>query len=203
MELVISPTRNPDLLADYYALRERTFRRELGLATFDGGEDSLDRCSDILIARLGDRCVGGARLTASAPGRRASLPLEAEGLNLAKLLPTLELQTRGYAQVTRLAVDERERTPALLRQLGAALLAHARDLGCDYLIGVSGIARSRIYRRIIRAQGLEYQLFTDVPVPAGSAFRALPHVLGVTDLRCIAPDSNALAMTFQGEAGAA
>lgn len=183
MDIDISPTRDASLLAQYYLLRERTFRRELGLAGFQGGEESWDWASDIVVARKGKRCIGGARITASTPERRQNLPLEADGMHLSSALPSLQLPVAGYAQVTRLAIDERERTPQLLQHFGAALVTHARRVGCDYLIGVSGMARSRIYRRIFRAQGLNYRINHEYVLPVAAEFAGLPHVLGFVTLR--------------------
>ena len=183
MNLSISPTRDPDLLDDYYELRQRCFRRELGVVDFDGSEDSWDRCSDILIAQSNGRCVGGARITVSSAEHRRRLPVEAKGMMLCDRLPTLQLAERSYAQVTRLAVSEKERSQDMLRALGSAIMDHAIAQGCDYLFGISGMARSRIYRRIFRARGFEYTIHTGVPVAVSAAFRRLPHYLGSGDLR--------------------
>ena len=55
------------LLEQYYDLREKCFRKELGLPDFDGGEDERDLQGEIVIARQGDRCVGGARIANGSP----------------------------------------------------------------------------------------------------------------------------------------
>ncbi len=111
MDYTISLTRDARLLAAFYTLREDTFRRELGIADFDGGEDRWDACSDTLLVLRDNQCIGGARVTLSTATQRRLLPLEEAGLDLAAHLPELALAEHGYAQVTRLAIATSERTP--------------------------------------------------------------------------------------------
>ena len=67
MSITFELCQDPQLLQQYYQLRQDCFRRELGLPDFDGSEDESDRKGQILIARIGDRCVGGARIAPGSP----------------------------------------------------------------------------------------------------------------------------------------
>jgi hypothetical protein len=183
MGIAISPTRDPRLLDDYYALREKAFRQELAMPDFDGGEDAWDLRSDILIIRRGNTCLGGARITIGNAGGRRALPIEAAGLDLAGSLRALALGNCVCAQVSRLTIAERERTPTVLQAMAQALINHALEQDCAYLLGVSGMVRSRMFRRMFSMQGLSYDIRPDIPVPVVPPFDRLPHFLGIAALR--------------------
>ena len=56
-------SRDPQLLQQYYDLRERCYRKELGIPDFDGSEDADDQRGRILLAIENGRCIGGARVS--------------------------------------------------------------------------------------------------------------------------------------------
>jgi len=193
MEIVISPTRDRRLLADYYALRERAFERELGLKGFQGGEDAWDRDGSLLIARRGDTCLGGVRLTYKGPGNRGALPIESDGFDLSSALPELLAGEWRLCQATRLAICERHRTQQLLQCFCEAVVREAQQQRCDYLLCVSGLARSRMYRRLLARTGTRFSVLTDFPIPAAPGFGNLDHYLGVGQLHIGPPAVTALA----------
>ncbi|MEQ8514440.1 MAG: hypothetical protein RIC38_02435, partial [Chromatocurvus sp.] len=66
----------------YFRIREACFRDDLQLTGFDGREDAWDRCSHILVALDGSRCIGGVRISgnvACADAGGNTIPLEAHG----------------------------------------------------------------------------------------------------------------------------
>jgi hypothetical protein len=68
-------SHEPDLLRQYYSLRERCFRQELGLPDFDGSEEQQDRQGIILLAlKKRPLCWGCPNLSANHVAQLAGPP---------------------------------------------------------------------------------------------------------------------------------
>ncbi len=192
MTLKYELTKDPALLEQYYRIREKCFRRELGIADFDGSEDARDRRSDILVARVGGRCIGGTRITGRHPQSLHPVPLEDEGLDLVAALPGLRLAENSFCQWGRLAVAPEYRTPEVLRRYCSAMIEASRALGYAYSVVVTDINRARLYKRLFSALGYRYDIVRGLRIPAEAGFDGLPHLLGVGyhDAACITGDAH-------------
>ena len=193
MTLTYELTKDPALLEQYYRIRERCFRRELGIADFDGSEDARDRRSHILVARDGNRCIGGTRITGRQPESLHPVPLQEEGLDLVAALPGLRLAQTSFCQWGRLALDPEYRTTRVLRQYCNAMIEASRALGFTYSLVVTDINRARLYKRLFSVLGYRYDIVRDLRIPAEAGFDGLPHLLGVGyhDAACFTGDTHA------------
>jgi hypothetical protein len=192
MMLKYELTKDPVLLEQYYRIREKCFRRELGIEDFDGSEDARDRRSHILIARVGSRCIAGTRITGRHPASLHPVPLEDEGLDLVAALPGLCLAENAFCQWSRLAVAPEYRTPEVLRHYCNAMIEASRALGYAYSVVVTDINRARLYKRLFAVLGYRYDIVRDLRIPAEAGFGGLPHLLGVGyhDAACITSDAH-------------
>ncbi len=170
-------------LEQYYQIRQECFRQELGIRTFDGSEDDFDRSGCLLIALDQGRCVGGARLSISTPESPQLLPLEINGFMLQELFPDIARNRESYSQWTRLALLPEYRTPALLQQIALMLIRQAKRLGCSYAFNVAGMSRARLYQRLHRIQGYNYEIIRDLKIPSEGSFIGLEHLLSVGYLK--------------------
>ena len=115
MHVVFEITNDQKLLNQYYSLREESYREVLSLSDFNGEEDELDRQSDILIARIGELCLGGIRICGSNSNSKSKpLPLENLTEQLRVKLPFLDLALNGYCQWMRLTLRTEIENPKLL-----------------------------------------------------------------------------------------
>lgn len=178
MQVRFELTRDAALLEQYYRLREDCFRQDLELPDFDGSEDAWDRRSQILIAREGDRCIGGMRITGRGPTHEG-LPIEEEGVDLSCLSRRLPLAEARYCQWGRLALLPEVRSSQLLQAFIAEMILASRQLGYQYSVMVAGMNRSRLYRRLYTGLGLRYDIIPELRVPAEEGFEELPHLLSV------------------------
>jgi GNAT superfamily N-acetyltransferase len=122
-----------ELLRSYYSLREQCYRRELGLADFDGAEEQADRVGDLLIAHSGGRCLGGARIA-----RLESVAVQLEE----SMLPP------GQSCVwERLVLNPDYRSLDLARQICDQLVMASWQLGYDQALVLSSLRNARFYRR--------------------------------------------------------
>lgn len=182
MSISFEFTEDPRLLAQYYRIRETCFRQDLGLAEFDGSEDADDIEGQIVIARYGDRCVGGARINGTGPGHSRRLPLESDDFVMGEMLPKLTLHDRAYCQWTRLCLAPDYRTGEILRGLVEAVILLSAALGYRYAFNVACRSRARLYKRLHAVLGYRYEICEQVPVPVENEFRHLEHLLSITHL---------------------
>lgn len=169
MSVEFKVSRDPQRLDEYYALRERCYRAELGLAGFDGSEEDQDRQGQILLAIQGGRCVGGARIS-----RHVSLQSQIEQLNLMK---------DSCCMWERFVIDPSVRTVQLIRDFCAHLIHSSQESGFQHAMIMSSLRNARFYRRCHSALGVEFQIYRPVPHYAQGTFAGLEHYLSVAYLQ--------------------
>lgn len=168
MSITFEICRDPRLLDQYYQLRQDCFRRELGLPEFDGSEEERDRQGQILIARIGDRCVGGARI--------------APGASVSSQLAELALAPEACCMWERFVIDPVVRTVQLVRDFCAFLIDASRSFGYHYALVLSSLRNARFYRQCHSALGVGFQIHRQVPDCAHGAFEGLEHYLSISHL---------------------
>jgi len=155
-------------LGQYYSLRERCFRQELGLVGFDGSEDEQDRQGLIVLALKDGHCVGGARISSH--------------ITLTSQLELLELDHSTCCMWERFVIDPAVRTVYLVREFVAHLIQISRDSGYQNAMVLSSLRNARFYRRCHTALGVGFQIHRSVPHCAQGAFAGLEHYLSVAHL---------------------
>lgn len=175
-------TKNPQYLNDYYKIRETCFRKDLLLKTFDGSEDQYDEEGYILIARDGDRCIGGARINGCCPKAATRLPIENDNFIVKDFFPELLLEDHSYCQWTRLALLPEYRTMDAVKALCLSLTKASAELGFKYAFNVAGSARARLYRRLATSGGMNYKICDHIKIPAEPGFNDLEHLLSIAIL---------------------
>ncbi|MEH6648969.1 MAG: hypothetical protein V7707_02970 [Motiliproteus sp.] len=183
MSIKFEFSTDPKLLAQYYQIREECFRKQLGIASFDGSEDEDDRSGHILIARDGERCIGGARVSGTSAFDPVRLPMESDDFVLHEIFPELAQQRRSYCQWTRLALLSEFRTTEVLRAQCLAMIKGAAELNYDYAFNVAGTVRARLYRRLHKNLGYGYEICDHIHIPAEEGFTDLEHLLSVAYLK--------------------
>lgn len=168
MSIEFKVSRDSGVLQQYYSLRERCFRRELGLPDFDGSEDEQDRQGLILLALEDGRCVGGARISSH--------------ITLTSQLELLDLDQESCCMWERFVIDPAVRTVYFVREFIAHLIETSREGGYRNAMVLSSLRNARFYRRCHTALGVGYQIHRPVPHLAQGAFAGLEHYLSVAHL---------------------
>ena len=154
-------TNDIGLAFQYRELREMQPFSVWGMSRLAGKKDAFDDVSELLIAQRGRLCVGGARLSVSAPSKPVMLPMESNGLRLQNLFPELDLHETTYAEFSRfaaLADDEAEVMPELSR----LLLERAVGLGAEYAFILMAAAEAANYCEIIKQAGFSCMTRTNM-----------------------------------------
>ena len=160
--------QDPKLLEQYYKLREKCFRQELKIPDFNGGEDERDREGQILIARIGDRCVGGARIVPESPDQYQ--------------VTDLSLPMETCCMWERFVFDPVVRTVQMIRDFCAELIDASRRFGYEYALVLSSRRNARFYRQCHSALGVEFHIHCQMPDAAQGVFSGLEHYLSVSKL---------------------
>ena len=144
-------TKDRNLLSGYYEVRQTCYRLvRNGPRNFCGAEDQFDQNSDILVVTLGQRVVGGARISGAGLEKERHLPLEQDGLVLDDVFPELRLSEQTYCEFSRMAILPGYRTPALVDELICSLLTMAILRGYGFLFAMSPLVQARCYRKVVK-----------------------------------------------------
>jgi hypothetical protein len=186
MQLRFEVTEDPNVLNRYYQIREYCFRRDLGLQSFDGGEDIFDRAGIVLTFFDDDLCIGGIRLNGESrkldknPG--LALPLEhafskrSERFSLRTELKDV-IGDACYCQWSRLVLAPEYRTRLDYAYMLEKMITVARQYDFSYGFHVSGQTQARLYKRYHERLGYAYCSLNDFSLPVEDGFETLPHIL--------------------------
>lgn len=185
-------SKDKALLHQYYELRHKMYTNMWNLEHFEGGEDFYDSCSEILIARLGKLCVGGARITVKKPDIR--LPMEGDDFNLEALLPEYDLKHNTYAECSRLAMLPQFRDGDNITDMYATLNAKGVSMGVRYAFAIAPISQARGYCMMHHRMGIHtYKLLKHVAVPDRPEFEGIRMCLSMLDLTAFLPEQRPVA----------
>ncbi|WP_372739350.1 hypothetical protein [Neptunomonas sp.] len=182
MAIVYELSNDPLLLSQYYEIREACFRAELGLSLFDGGEDEHDVPGQILIIREGNVCLGGVRVSGCSPGDAGRLPVESSDFQLRDVCSDFMFESDGYCQWSRLAIRPECRNRVDVLRLCERLIETALELGYVYSFYITGEARTRLFQKLHKKLGCQYEVLRDASMPVEEGFESLPHLLSVARL---------------------
>jgi hypothetical protein len=168
MPVQFFPTQDPALLAQYFELRGRVYRRHYHTLTEDfGRREEADERSQIVVGFDG-RVVSGGRITISRPGDHQRMPMEEAGFTLGCAFPEFGLDSRPYAEFSRVAVD-----PAYAngRRCGLglieALARRAAHSGVDLVFSICPEPMVRLNAINARKLRVRFRTFSKVPNPFG------------------------------------
>jgi hypothetical protein len=159
-------TQDHGLLAQYYELRSRVYRRHYPQLREDfGREEITDHHSHIVVGFEG-RVVAGGRITISRPEQPRLLPMEDAGFRLSETVNLHGLRLDTYAEFSRVAVD-----PDYARGRQASLgliqkLAHtAAGFGIDLVFSICPEPQVRWNAVNSRKCGVSFRIFPEIAVP--------------------------------------
>lgn len=171
-------TRDPGLLHQYYLLRNA------GNALKSSAlEDAYDNDSHIMVARQGLHCIAGARLTISAPGARARLPMEKGNPVVQRLALELHLSQRTYGEFSGMAVLPDLQDGIVFPEMMRRMIRRAIAEGVEYIFNIAPASQARYYRQTMQVFGLKWEFRDAIDVPESEAYEGSRMMLSMLDLR--------------------
>ncbi|HTS66352.1 MAG TPA: hypothetical protein VMH28_30220 [Candidatus Acidoferrales bacterium] len=159
-------TQDHALLAEYFELRSRVYRRHYPhLAAHFGREEAMDHRSHVVVG-FDRRVMAGGRITISWPDRPQAMPMEGPGFRLVDLFPGWKLVSQPYAEFSRVAVDPvcaagRRCSLGLIGNLARTTAA----MGVDLVFSICPEPQVRWNEANSRRCGVEFHVFPEIAVP--------------------------------------
>lgn len=153
--VVFEFTQDAGLLHQYYGLRQRMYRNIFGGDDAEGAEDMHDKLSHILIARRGNLCLGGCRLTVREQDEMWSLPMESEQFKLREVFADLPLSRVRHGEVSRFAVMEDCGEDDIFEGLCKMVYAKVADSNIPYVFAKLTLPEARSWRTAANSFGVK------------------------------------------------
>jgi hypothetical protein len=169
MSVEFTVSQDSRLLQQYYTLRERCYRTELGLPDFDGSEEEQDRQGQILLAVQNGHCIGGVRISPT--------------IVLQSQIQQLKLNLDTCCMWERFVFDPAVRSVQLIREFIDYLITASRETGYHHAMMLSSLRNARFYRQCHTALGVGFEIHRNVPHCADGKFAGLEHILSTATLQ--------------------
>lgn len=187
--IVYEFTHDRGLLHQYYRLREVMYRRMFETDKFTGEEDLHDKLSLILIARRGNLCLGGCRLTVRESDEKWPLPMESDHFKVRELFPHLPLEKKLHGEISRFAIMEDCGSEAEIFQgLCKVMYDKVVDSRIHYLFAKSTLTLARNWRLVANRFGVKTTRICDeIDVPENPIHPGVKWYLTLSDLSSLYP----------------
>ncbi len=174
-------TRDVGFLHQYHRLRQEPFISQWGLGGLAGGMDDFDDSGDVIVARLGNHCVGGLRINYKTA--EANLPLE----NIPCLSGVAQEPLPAgmiYAEIARFAVlPEYQNSLMVMGELFQEAFRHAADNNVKIAFILLPVMLSRQYNKLARHSfEANWHLRPDIDIPITNDFGGTKMLMSMIDL---------------------
>jgi hypothetical protein len=165
-ELTFEFTRDPGLLHQYYRIRAQEYIAVHGLTGFPDTESKYDRNGFIVVARMGNFCIGGARINTTTSSLSRLLPMETDDFRLKRHFSSLEYKQMSYCQVSGLALLSEFHGSTVTREMINRILHKAASLSMNMLFAACPIFNARLYKQSCALLGWENpHIYYDIELP--------------------------------------
>ncbi len=173
-------SKDPELLKQYYDLREEAYRNDSGFSNYSGDENEFDREGVIFLGIFEDKVVAGARLVSSS--NIAYLPHEnpEKKFTYLDLCKTVDIDLSGtiYSEISALTI-KRELRSNFLDNLFGCIVDYCRSENIKYVFGVADLVCSRDYRMAIEKVGIKSIFINKVIAPRKPEFNNIDSYITV------------------------
>ncbi len=174
-EVVFEFTRDPGMIHQCFGsngIYERENRLLINdMAAFRASEAEYNSKSHVLIARVGNFCVGGARLTVSSPRKPQRLPMENNEFRVQSHFEKLKNNELAYAEMSGLVLLEEYRTGEFTRNILMHSYRKAEALGVYVCFAAAPLINGRLYKKCFSSLGLQdMKIYDNVRIPAYPGF---------------------------------
>ena len=174
--LIFEFTKEKDLLAQYYQIREQEFKLVYGVNYYNGEETDFDRKGEILIARKENQCVGGLRLFVPQNSTE-KLPLEINNFCLKEYFPELKKEI-VYGQTSFLTLLPEFRGGFVTNKLFYHLREKVINLKIDIIFSIAPISNARLYRQHALKMGFKnIKIHRNIDLPDYPMYEDIKHYL--------------------------
>ncbi len=155
---------NPDLIRQYYQLRNKVFSEEHGLTHEKWSKVEHDKNSKVVVCTIDGKVIGGLRILISEKGELLSEEYEGTEYVYSNLLEKVELKTgKKYAEFVDLIVDKNYRDGGIARDLIFCCIDIANLNKCFYVFYLASFLHCRLYKGALAKKGCNnVHIFRDI-----------------------------------------
>lgn len=177
-------TDDKALLHQYFVLREKMLGTDKFLPKNTLPQDIHDKISNILIARRGKLCIGGARLTIREGDETFPLPMETDEFKLRELFPHLPLDKVKHAVGSKFAILDNEKNHEILYALCKIMYEKVVAEGVEYyFVRATNLALARNWRLIFNTmRPNSTRICNEIDVPDSPMFPGAKQYLVFSNL---------------------
>lgn len=184
-------TQDRALLHQYYRLREIMYQRMYNAKDLKAEEDLHDKLSHILIARRGNLCLGGCRLTVREGDEMWYLPMETTEFKLRTVFSDLPLEKDRHGEISRFAIMEDTGDENIFYGLCKVMYEKVMDSEIHYLFAKSTLPLARNWRLIANSFGVKHtKIRSDIEVPENPVHPGIKWYITASDIAGAYPGLN-------------
>ncbi len=177
-------TKDPDLLLQYFKIREEAYREYLGLNNFRGKLDAIDSHSHELVAVKNDnQVIGGARLTINDNSLKAKLPMESDDFILREVFPEYNLDKNRYCEFSKTLLTRGYRKEDYFLNLCNTLVKKAQTFNTKYIFIIAPKLQTLRYMNIATLLNIPNETCSDISLPYMSSYDGMAIYLSVYHLK--------------------
>lgn len=169
-DVTIQMTKDPELLKQYYDLREREYKREWGFVEYSGQEDDFDKKSNIMVVVENGEVVAGLRVSIPDTGYLSNEEPK-ENFTYQEICKSCGISLEGvkYVEVSAVVVDKNF-SNVLLGKMFNNVIMSCRSFGIKYIFGVSTKHCNRDYYMALKKLGVESIIVNQIQAPKKSKY---------------------------------
>ncbi|MFT5703947.1 MAG: hypothetical protein ACI9TO_001327 [Rickettsiales bacterium] len=170
-EVEIVETKDPELLSQYYALRESIYRKEWGFVNYDGRENEFDRKGKIFLGVLNGKVVAGVKVVISSDFRYLSHEYPEKDFTYQKICRNqninVDLSNVLYSEISALIIS-RDLKKGFLDKIFQFITNYNKDHKIKYMFGVADRANIRDYKQSFKKIGIKLASVDSILAPKKS-----------------------------------
>lgn len=189
-------TRDPGYLHQYFLLRSDTLPKWMPPIA---NSDMQDEDSEIMVARLGNHVIAGARLTFSMPTHRRPLPMETLGFGMERVVQDLSVSRLRYAEISRLVMLPEFEGSAHAIEFVRHIIKYCTTKKVSVAFSLLPLPVAERCKKALALFGLNWSLRSDMMAPQDASYEG-QIVFSIADLRPLhAPKPRPKAMVSEVE----
>ncbi|MES2678139.1 MAG: hypothetical protein V4612_07530 [Pseudomonadota bacterium] len=176
----IKISKDPELLKQYYDLREESYRNDSGFKNYSGDENNFDRNGVIFLGVMKGKVVAGARLVVSSEVDYLPHEDPEKHFIYPEICKTINIDLKGvlYSEVSALTISKELRVN-FLDKLFQSMVEHCRENNIKYIFGVSDMKCSRDYKMSFSKLRVPFMLASQIVAPRKTEFNNIDSYLVV------------------------
>ncbi len=173
-DVTITITKDPELLQQYYDLRDKEYKDYNGWVEYDGAENDFDRKANIMVAVKDGKVIAGLRVSVPHTGYLSNEVPE-KSFTYKEICHSCGIGLEGvkYIEVSAIVLD-RKADNVLLSKMLRDIVVYCRSNDIKYMFGVSTQKCNRDYRATLKAIGVASVIVDQIEAPKKSKYNNEP-----------------------------